>query len=80
MAWLTSFLTGLLGDILRPLIREEFQKLKLFIADSVERRRIYEKYDREAEELIKQAENASTTEEVRAHLRQLKDARAKLNF
>lgn len=80
MAWLTSFLTGLLGDILRPLIREEFQKLKLHISDSVERRRIYEKYDREAEELIKQAENASTTEEVRAHLRRLKDARARLNF
>ena len=80
MAWLTSFLTGLLGDILRPLIREEFQKLKLHIADSVERRRIYEKFDREAEELIKQAEQATTTEEVRAHLRSLKNARAKLDY
>lgn len=80
MAWLTSFLTGLLSKIIRPIIQEELAKLQLFIADSVERRRIYEKYDKEAEELIKQAESATTTEEVRAHLRRLKETRAKLNY
>jgi len=78
--WLTNFLTGLLGEIIRPIVREEFAQLKLYIADAVERRRVFEKFDREAEELIKQAEAASTTEEVRAHLRRLKSIRAELNL
>ena len=80
MAALTSFLTGLLSSIIRPILVEELGKLKLHITDSVERRAIYEKYDKESLELIEQANQATTTEEVRAHLRQLKAARAKLDY
>jgi hypothetical protein len=79
MAFLTSFFTGLLSDILRPLIREEFAKAKLHIIDAVERKRSYEKYDREAEELIKQMAEASTSEERYAILGRIKNARASLN-
>jgi len=74
-----EFLRGLLAEILRPIIQEQFNELKQFISQSVARKKAYEKFDRKAQELIEQAENASTTEEVKAHLRRLKEFRATLD-
>jgi len=75
MAWLTSFLTSLLADIIRPIIREEIQGLKNFIDNQVGRKEIYEKYDREAQELIERMASASTSEERWAILQELKNSR-----
>lgn len=74
-----EFLTSLLASIIRPIIQEELQALKVFFLEQYQRNEVYEKYDREAEELIEAANKATTTEEVRAHLRKLKETRAKLN-
>lgn len=79
MPWLTNFLTGLLSSIIRPIIQEELGKLKLHIADSIERKRIYEKYDREAQELISAMAEASTSEERYAILSRIRNARAVLD-
>ena len=76
MAGLIKFVTGLLSDIIRPILQEELAALKLQIQDSIERKRTYEKYDREADVLIKQIAEATTSEERWAHVRRLQDSRA----
>ncbi len=76
---LNTFLTGLLSNIIRPIIQEELAALKIVLFEYSERLQNSKKIDRETDELIKAAESATTPEEVRAHLRRLKDARAKLN-
>lgn len=76
---LTSFLTGLLSSIIRPIIQEELKDLKEFALEQYERLQSFERIDAESLELITAAENATTTEEVKAHLRNLKATRAKLN-
>lgn len=73
-----EWLTALLADIIRPIIREELAQLKLFIQTQYQRNEIYERIDRESEELISAALQASTPEEVKAHLRKLKATRAEL--
>ena len=78
------FLTNLLASIIRPIIQGELDKLKSWVGEKIEtavsRRDIYAKYDLEANELIKMAEQATTTEEVKSHVRRLKASRAKLNI
>lgn len=78
MPWLTKFLTGLLSSIIRPILQEEIAKLKGYLYEQNGRLQTYKKYDEEALELIEAANNATTTEEVRAHLRRLKETRARL--
>lgn len=75
MAWLTS----LLASIIRPIIREEFQRLTLMVRDSIERKRIYEKHDKEAAELQEEMAAANTSEERYAILQKIKNSRARLN-
>jgi hypothetical protein len=77
MVWLTSFLTGLLSSIIRPILEDMFADLKLEIADSVDRKRTYEKYDIQAQDLTLKMANASTSEERFAILQQIKNARPK---
>ena len=73
-----DFLTKLLASIIRPIIREELAELKVFVSTQYQRLRDYERHDAEAEELIKAANEATTTEEVKAHLRKLRESRARL--
>lgn len=73
-----EFLTGLLASIIRPIIQEELAELKAWAFMQAKRLETYEKHDREAEELILAAEKATTPEEVKAHLRKLREARAHL--
>ena len=73
-----EFLTGLLAKVIRPIIQEELKELKEFAKEQYQQLQSYKKHDVEAEEHIKAAELASTPEEVKAHLRRLRDSRAKL--
>lgn len=86
---MTAFLAGILGPIIRPLLREQLDDLKEFflneitklkneVLDSRARLETYKKYDAEALQLIEAAETATTTEEVRAQLRRLKQSRARI--
>lgn len=75
-----EFLTGLLASIIRPLLKEQLEELKDYLAVQFQRNEIYDKYDAEAQELIESINKATTTEEVRAHVRRLKETRAKLNL
>lgn len=75
-----NFLTGLLASIIRPIIREEVEKLKAFISQQYMLDKKFREYDQEVMELIDYAEKATTTEEVWAHVRRLKERRAKLNL
>lgn len=68
-----------MSSIIRPILREELAAFKLAVADSIERKRIYKKYDDEAEELTEAMAAASTSEERYAILGHIKNARAKLN-
>jgi hypothetical protein len=77
MAWLTSFLTGLLSSIIRPILEDLFASLKLELMDSMDRKRSYEKFDVEAQELTLKMASASTAEERFAILQQIKNARPK---
>lgn len=76
---MTAFLTGLLSSIIRPIIQEELKELKDFAKIQYQRLQSYKKHDLEAEEIIAAAELATTPEEVKAHLRRLRDTRAKLH-
>jgi phosphopantothenoylcysteine synthetase/decarboxylase len=80
---MSGFLSGLLASIIRPIIQEQIEALKGWILDVVQtnvaRKDSYDKHDKEAEEIIAAAEKATTTEEVKAHVRRLKDIRAKLH-
>lgn len=75
-----EFLTGLLASIIRPLLREEIEKLKDFIVEREDRKEAFIEFDREADELIEAAGKATTTEEVKAHLRRLKATKARLKL
>lgn len=77
---LSAWLQGLIAAALRPIIVEEIRNLKLFMISQWERKEAFEKYDQEAMELISAAEKATTTEEVKAHLRKLRSVRARLNL
>lgn len=79
MTWLTSFLTGLLSDIIRPIIQDELKELKDFAIKNYDRLKTYEKFDAEAYELTKSMAEASTSEERYAILSRIKDARAVIN-
>lgn len=76
---LASFLAGILGPIIRPIIQEEIAKLKELITDQFGRLSTYEKYDIEAQQLIEQIAKANTPEERWAYVATLKEKRAKLN-
>mgnify|MGYP006308515107 CR=1 FL=1 len=73
-----AFLQGLLASVIRPIIQEELKELKEFAQEQHQQLESYKRHDLEAEQLIKAAETATTTEEVKAHLRRLRDSRAKL--
>lgn len=49
--------------------------MKAFFIQRTERLEQYEKFEKEADKLIFAAQQATTTEEVKAHLRNLKAAR-----
>lgn len=76
---LTSFLTGLLSSILRPILEDLFKELRLEVMDSINRTNAYKKYDDEAVELSKAMADATTSEERYAILGRIQDARAVLN-
>jgi len=78
MVWLTGFLTTLLGNVIRPILREEIQSIKNWIQDNLAERKRFEAFDKEASEIILQAQNASTVEEVNALLSRLNAARPTL--
>lgn len=78
MVWLTGFLTTLLGNVIRPILREEIQSIKNWIQDNLAERKRFEAFDKEASEIIQQAQNASTVEEVNALLSRLNAARPTL--
>lgn len=80
MIWLTEFLTGLLSDIIRPIIKEELEALRLVIADSIERKKSYKKHDNEASILESEMAAANTSEERYAILQKIKNSRATLNY
>ena len=75
-----TFLMGLLASIIRPIIQEEIANLKAYISEQYQLNKKFEGYDKEVVELIEAAENATTTEEVWAHVRRLKEHRARLNL
>ena len=72
-----AFLQGLLASVIRPIIQEELKELKQFAQEQYQQLESYKRHDLEAEELIKAAELATTTEEVKAHLRRLRESRAR---
>lgn len=76
---LVPFLTGLLADVLRPIIREELGKVKEEIISSIERKDAFGEYDAEVNELMKEMANASTSEERWAVLQKFKNARARVH-
>ncbi len=73
------FLTSLLASIIRPIIQDAIAQGIEQINKSLGRLQNYEKFDAEAIELISLAEKATTTEEVKAHVRLLKEKRARLH-
>ena len=73
-----AFLQGLLASVIRPIIQEELKELKEFATEGYQQLESYKRHDLEAEQLIKDAELATTTEEVKAHLRRLRESRAGL--
>lgn len=75
-----EFLTGLLASIIRPIIQDEIAKLKDYLAVQFQRNEIYDKYDKEALELIEQIAKANTSEERWAYVAKLKAKRASLNL
>lgn len=74
----TTFLTGLLSKIIRPIISEEFLKIRSEILMAVDRREAFKQYDEEVDELVKEIENATTSEERWAVLQKFKNARASI--
>jgi hypothetical protein len=76
---MTAWLTALLASIIEPILDRRLQRLESWAFDQSRRLQAYERFDREANELIEAAQNATTTEEVRAHLRRLRETRAKIN-
>ena len=78
MLALETFLAGLLAKIIRPIIQEEIEKIAQVIRNSVERRKAFEKFDKEAQELVQEMADASTSEERWAVLQKFKNARADL--
>lgn len=80
MAGLIKFLTGLLSDIIRPIIQDEFDALKLLVQDSIERKKSYKKHDDEAAQLESEMASANTSEERYAILQKIKNSRASLNY
>lgn len=70
-----NFITSLLASVLRPIIREQFEELKVFLANQWVRREAFRRYDQEATELMEQMANASTSEERWAILARIKKSR-----
>ena len=74
-----GFLSSILGPIIRPIIQEELENFKSWVVDQWMRREAYQKYDDEAQALMEEMANASTSEERYAILQKLRNARALLN-
>lgn len=75
MPFLTKFLTGLLSDIIRPILREELQAIKNYYATEKQRLKDFEKHDAESQVFIKEMADASTSEERYAILQKLHNSR-----
>lgn len=86
---MTAFLAGILGPIIRPLLREQLDDLKEFflneitklkneVLDSRARLETYKKYDDEARELMDAMAKSNTSEERWAILQRIRNARPML--
>jgi hypothetical protein len=75
-----NFLTSLLAQIIEPILESKINELKDWFIENQTRIRKFEEYDKEALKHIENAKNASTTEEVKAHLRRLYDDRARFDL
>lgn len=76
---MTPWLTGLLTSVLRPILNDLIQDMKSDLLSEIAKQRKFQEMAREDDETIKLAQQATTTEEVKAHLRRLKSHRAILN-
>ena len=74
-----EFLTGLLASVIRPIIREELEGLKAWAFEQSVKVEKFKEYDKRALANIEAMENASTTEEVKAHARRIYNDRATLD-
>lgn len=72
-------LVELLASIIRPVLVDEFTKLKNEFLAVMKQKEIYDKYDLEAQQIIEQIAKANTSEERWAYVAKLKSSRAKLN-
>ena len=72
---MSAFLTGLLASILRPIIQDEFIKLKSDLVKMWGRNERFKEYDQQAQVLMEQMANASTSEERWALLTRIKKSR-----
>lgn len=79
MPALTSWLTTLLASIIRPIIEDEIAKLKAHLITQFELNRAFDQYDQEAQKLMEEMANASTSEERWAILQKIKNARTRLS-
>jgi hypothetical protein len=73
-----TFLSSLLASIIVPILDERLKALEAKVESAFGRLDIYKKHDQEADALIEAANRATTTEEVKAHVRRLKSLRAQL--
>jgi len=75
----SAWLTGLLTSILRPILEDLVNDAKNEIITTIQENKKLSALAREDDETIRLAQDATTTEEVKAHLRRLKSHRALLN-
>lgn len=73
-----NFLTSLLASIIRPIIQEELNDLKAWVIQNMAQADKFKEYDEIVERHINLIEQATTPEEVKAHVRRLYADRAKL--
>lgn len=73
---MTPWLTGLLTQILRPILTDLINDMKVDLLSEIAKQKQFEAFAREDDETIRLAQEATTTEEVKAHLRRLKSHRA----
>jgi hypothetical protein len=73
-----GWLTNLLASIIRPIIQGEIENLRAFLVTQYRINRAYAKYDEEAQKLMEEMANASTSEERWAILQKIKNARASI--
>lgn len=75
MGAIVAFFQGLMAKAIEPIIRDELAKFRVYVQESLEKRKAFEAYEKETEKLTKEMAEASTSEERWAILQKIKNSR-----